>query len=45
MLKPTKWKMVGFVLSNSSRAPRDDTTPDPMLVGDPILILVQFMAC
>lgn len=34
--KPTKWKMVEFVSINSSRAARDDTAPDPMLVGDPI---------
>jgi hypothetical protein len=35
----------GVRLQQLQQAPRNDTTPDPMLVGDPILILVQFMAC
>jgi len=33
--KPSKWKMVEFVCSNSCRAPGNDAALDPMLVGDP----------
>lgn len=33
----TKWRMMEFVASNTNRPRGDDTAPDPMLVGDPIL--------
>ncbi|CAO2177796.1 unnamed protein product [Urochloa humidicola] len=39
---PTRWKMVEFVSSNSSRAARDGAAPDPMLLNDCVLCKITY---
>ncbi|CAO2171838.1 unnamed protein product [Urochloa humidicola] len=39
---PTRWKMVEFVSSNSSRAARDGAAPDPMLLNDSVLCKITY---
>ncbi|CAO2182550.1 unnamed protein product [Urochloa humidicola] len=40
--KPTRWRMVEFVSSNSTRAARDGSARDPMLLNDYVLCKITY---